>query len=1023
MALPKQTLEIPLGQGLETEVDPKLLPVGKSTTLENCLWTQSGEATKRPGYRTFGNNYVTSGTPAAMPPPWQLASHKGSLVELAQAGVRPIGSYSPGMDKWMTVAADSSDGVNGIASKLRGPLVVTRTPIYRPNTTAGGSTPSAASDIASDGTLVLDVWIQIIPGTGTPQLQARFVELATGNVLFSYALATGAQAPRAIYTNGIFTVCWLSGSTILEAHWSGSAVLAGIGGVSGSTSVGTTVNTVFDAQAHGNNVLLIYGAAASPSGKIVSSQWPAGTPGSNVVVELLNTGSGRIVNGGVGWITDLGGSGKVAWMHSDATGLGVYWDVNLATGVPVTAYAIDTTVGPYWAMEGHTTSNSSTGEFVCTYQTAGQPAPILIGGRSVAAGTFHQTWLDSTSLMSKPFSRNGDTYVLIAYESLIQGTYFAIRVPAQPFDSVDFTQAPSARYATNEGAGSDGTLTNVISISANQWIASAVVRTHLNSLSGGVTQFDLGVDMLTLTFNPTVSNGREYADSTYVCGGILGQFDGAVFAEEGFHVYPEAPTVNQTAGGSMTALGEYEVLQVFRYTDSNGRIHRSNPSVPTIVTLTAGNQSVSIIGKTLKLTGRPGQVAIETYITTPNQSVLFFMVDVSRNDETADTHTITYDQADAATVSSEQLYTTGNVIGNGPPPSALAMAIFNGRLALVSPDDPTLVQISMPLVDGHGPTFDIDQISSVRIDDSHGNIVGLGAMDDKLLIFKNDAVYMVNGTGPDATGNGTWGVPQFVCIGTGNANVRSICEVPDGVTFQSTSTKSGTYLINRGLALSYIGAPVQAYLSDSITDVVHVPQRNRTMFFTSSGRTQVYDWAQSKLTQQNIWTTNINQAAACAGLLNGLPVYQQAGQTALSMLREDSTGTVWDENGTPNDEYVLSPWLSLNGLKGYERFYQLQGVGKTVAPHFLTVTMWTDFNDTTPFSTTSIQIGGTGPTADWGAWEFKHPNKSTSVRFGIRCARTPGDHSDGAGANMSALVIIYGAKVGLRKIAAANRTA
>lgn len=1028
MPLSKQALEIPLGQGLQTDVDPKLLPVGKSTQLENCLWTQSGEITKRPGSVAVGGSYVTGGTPGVMPPPWQLAQHKGSTVTLSQAGVRPIGVYSPAMDKWQAAPPTSDDGTTGVTSKLRGPLIVSRTPVFRPNTTVGSSTKVSSTDMASDGTLVLDAWIQDIPGTGgTPTIQARFIELSTGNVLFTYEIGTNVSNPRCVYTNGIFTLLWqfTSASDIEEVHWSSADILAGNGAISSGTVVATPPAGVpVDVIANGNNVLLIFGAAASPSGKTMAAQYAAGAPGAVTTVELLTTGSARIPPVSLGWVRDLGGSGKIAHVSIATFGVIVYWDVNLATGVAALAYTVEATSFPsgVFTLAAHTYSSDATGEFEVVYQTNVQPAPLNIAGRLASSGAFHQLWLNSTSLMSHAFAHNGDFYVLIAYESQIQGTYFAIRVPTQPFDTVDFTQAPSARYATDEGNGSDRTLTSVVPVAANQLLASAVVRTHLNSLPGVIKQFDLGIDLLTLTFNPATSNGREYAGSLYVTGGVLGAFDGSVFAEDGFHVYPEAPTVNQTGGGSMTALAEYEVCQVYRYTDNNGQLRRSNPSEPTIVTLTGGNQSLSIVGKTLKLTGRPGMVAIETYITTPNESSLFFLIDVSANVETADTHTITYGQADVATASGEELYTTGGVIGNGPPPSTLAIALFNGRLAVVSPDDPTLVRISMPLVDGHGPTFDIDGESSVRVDDSHGNIVGLGAMDDKLLIFKADAVYMINGTGPDATGNGTWGVPQFVCIGTGCTNPRSICEVPDGVMFQSTSTKSGTYLINRGLALGYIGAPVQAYLADQIVDVVHVPVRNRTMFYSPSGRTQVYDWAQSKLTQQNIWTTNINQAASCAGLLNGLPLYQAVGITSLELLREDATGTVWDEAGTPNDEYVLSPWLSLNGLKGYERFYQLQGVGKTVAPHLLTLTMWVNFNDATPYSTTSIQIGGPGPTADWNAWEFKHPNKSTSVRFGIRCSRTPGDHSDGAGANMSALVIIYGAKAGLRKIAAANRT-
>lgn len=1037
--LPKQSVVIPLGQGLETDVDPKLLPAGKVTQLENMYWTAAGgegTAVKRPGYAAMPNNYVTSGSPGTLPVPWQFAQHKGSTLALGVAGPRPVSAYSPGMGKWLTSPVTGADGIDGLSSKLRGQLLATRTTVERSDTTTGFLSTNIKVTVATDGTLALVTWIHSLPSSNA--LYARFVELATGNILFAYniAQASSVDFPRCLYTNGIFTVLWMQGGSINEAHWASATVLAGTGAVSSTTAIGTAPAAPegFDAIVNGNNLLVIYGAAAAPAGKTMMSKYAAGSPGSVTVVELLTSGSVRIPPVSFCWVRDRGGSGKVAHVSIGSGGGGItaYWDVNLATGVPASQYAISATAFPsgVYTVAAHTYSNNAAGEFIVLWQTATQPAPLWIGGRNSSGTITAQVWINSASLLSTAFAHNGDFYCLIAYESATQGTNFAIRIPSQFFDSVDFTQAPSARYCSARGNGSDRSLADVTALSSSLYLSGTVVRTRLLTQFGG-NSFDLGVDLLNLQFDPNTGTAREYADSTYVCGGLLGAFDGQTYAEEGFHVFPENPVITPTAGGSMTALGSYYYQTVFKYTDASGRVHRSNPSSPVLVTLTAGNQSVSISQKTLKLTGRPGQNSIELYrtIAAPAGGALaaiptnLVLITVAANVETADTVTIVDNASDTSVANNMPLYTTG-INGNavqpsGPPPSPVALAVVNQRLAAILADDPTLIQISMPLTDFDGkgwPIFDILQISSVRIEDDHGDLNALAAMDDKCIAFKDNHIYAFSGAGPDVTGNGTWGVPVFVSHGTGCSQPRSIIETPDGIIFRSSSGRSGYYILNRGLSLQYIGAPVQAYLNDVIVDAVFVTQLDRAMFFTASGRTHVYDMT------LKLWATNTNQAAASAGLFNSVPLYQQAGQSAFSVLREDTGGSLWDENGTPNDEYAVTPWLSLASLKGYERFYKLQGIGQTIGAHLLTVTMWTNFNDTTPFKTTTIQIGGPGPTIDWNAWEFKLPSKATSVRFGLRCGRTPATFSDTAAANISGITIEYGVKAGLRKVASTNRT-
>ena len=74
-------------------------------------------------------------------------------------------------------------------------------------------------------------------------------------------------------------------------------------------------------------------------------------------------------------------------------------------------------------------------------------------------------------------------------------------------------------------------------------------------------------------------------------------------------------------------------------------------------------------------------------------------------------------------------------------------------------------------------------------------------MDDKLIIFKKDAIYYITGTGPDNTGaNGTFSDATFITSTVGCANPSSIVLMPNGIMFQSDK---GIWLLDRQLGTTY----------------------------------------------------------------------------------------------------------------------------------------------------------------------------------------------------------------------------
>lgn len=1031
MASPKAKLTIPFGLGLKTEIDPKLLPVGNVPRLENAVWTRKGELLKRPGSTSLGTQYAAN-TPGSMPAPWQLATHKGALVSISKAGPRPIGVYSPGVNKWVAPAGSTAlDNINGVSSKLRGQILPQRTPIYRANSAGEGARRVSRPTSANNGTYEAVCWIEDNASTSTVWVQ--FIELATGKKLFAYSqqMASTTTNVRVVFVNGEFDLIYITGTSIKARFWTAANIAAGSSGwqVSSEFTLSTegALTAAMDVIVTGTDASVLYCNATNP--RIV---FAAGGVSNNsfVVSTLTNSTGGALSSGTVAWMRDLSGSGKrSAIISSGSQGTTVQWGIG--GGTPTASYTMDAASGANTFQTGFTITNNATGEFVVLWE----PSPavgIRWGRRSGGVVSSPATWILSAGLASMPFLHGSDFYSLIRYDSTTQGTFFAIRVPTNLSDATDMTRTPSARFCTDAAvtlSSSGGTMPDVSTISTDVYRVSANVKTRLVESPTG-DQFDTGIDDIALTFNPiTVNSPREFADNLYVCGGILAAFDGQTFAEEGFHLAPEITGVTQQVGGNLAALGNYEAVVVYRYTDAFGRIRRSQPSIPVAFSMTGSNQTALVSAKTLKLHGRPcrtndggrpGSVVIELYRTTNNETDTYSLAAVMDNDESVDTITFTDTASDASL--GEDLYTTGGVLEFQPPPAPMAVVPYKDRLALISSEDPTLIWVSLPLNETEGPRF--NDISAIRIDDSHGDLTGLAVVDDRLVAFKRDAIYAIVGDGPDVNGNGTFGIAQLIASGMGCVEPRSIVQTPDSVMFRPPAFSKGIMILNRGLAVDTdTGDDVQGYLIEgvSVADAIHLPDVLRTKFFLNTGTTLVYDHT------IKTWDTDTNQSATAATVWRqpteetGRAAYQIP-TTNMFVVVEDASNAVFDDTSSPVEMYVETPWLSLADLKGFFRFDRIQLVGETrtgdvSAGYIVTVSLFKDFVDTAFYSASKTML----VTDDINAVEVRYSSKLSTLKVGVRISMNPVDGSNFAGPKLTAMSIWYLTKYGLKKIPSGNR--
>ncbi len=158
-----------------------------------------------------------------------------------------------------------------------------------------------------------------------------------------------------------------------------------------------------------------------------------------------------------------------------------------------------------------------------------------------------------------------------------------------------------------------------------------------------------------------------------------------------------------------------------------------------------------------------------------------------------------------------------------------------------------------------------------------------------------------------------------------------------GLMFRS---KKGIYLLDRTLALSYIGAPVEGYNTYSISAAVLLASQNLVVFTTSDGPALVYDYSVGQ------WCTWDNHTAVDAlehddGATSYGPRLYHV--TSAGVVRAMTPGGYYDDDTVPSLSFTTA-WYQLGGQNGYQRLYHLYLLGTFVDATTITVSLGYDFD-------------------------------------------------------------------------------
>lgn len=1027
----RQPVTFNFSSGLDTNTDPKQVQVGKFLSLVNSVFTEAGELSKRNGFgplpplstsatfvTTLGDNLTAIGTSVqALSKSTSQWINKGSLIPL-DLSTLPVGRSSLNQTQCDAVIAPNglvcavysevnnatSDYKYSIQNTITGQYVVNPTLIPAGTGTISGSprvfllanyfiiafnnTVSAANHLQ----YVAVAWANPTVVTAPSDLASSYVPAASlawdgvvvGNYLyFAYNSTTGGQSVKINYLTNNLT---LTSPTSFTAATDKGQIFTMCADITGASPV--IYCAFYDS---GGTTGYVVAVDNSLNKRMSATQFIS----SNTVYNLASTAQ----NGAV----------TIAWEVANAYSYDSAIPTNLLNSVTVTLPA------------------------------------------TVTTGTVGSTvnFLRSVGLASKACLFNGTMYMLVEYASSLQPTYFLVDILGNIISRFAYGNGGATLDASKAYLPNGLPQTQVIGTAINAaYLFKDLIQSQnttglvqsIGKAGASNIYSQTGVNLATIDFTSSTLNTVEIASTLNLSGGMLWSYDGQTVCEQGFHVFPDNIECTWSAsGGSIhaqpdgsTNTNAYYYQVVYQWTDANGNIVSSAPSIPIAVTTTSNGTSGSITVNipTLRLSYKTG-VKILIFRWSVGQQLYYQTTSISAptlNDPTTDSIAYVDTHADSSILGNSLIYTTGGVIENTAGPAAIAVALFDDRLWLIDAEDQNQLRYSKQVIEATpvemSDLFSIYVAPSTGAQGSTGTLKCLFPMDDKLILFKKDAMYWINGTGPDNTGTSNqYSQPIFITSTVGCSNQNSIVMSDAGLMFQSDK---GIWLLPRGAGSPvYVGLPVRQFNQFAVNSAVSVPGTTQVRFTLENGVILMYDYFYGQ------WGTFVGPYAISSCLYSGLHTLIDKYGNVL----QETPGVYLDNGNAVLLGFVTGP-IHLAGIAGYQRLVEFIITASYISPHQLETSVAYDFGAfseqalVTPdnfagnYGSDSlygqgIPYGGKAPLEQWRAQVQRQRCQSFQIaiqeKFDPSFSTMPG-----AGFTMSAITGWVGIKRARRPIRSAN---
>lgn len=918
--LQKQAISFTFGSGIQTKLDEFNLPVGQFVLVKNSVFDKISRLTKRNGFGYLGALPNTNSS--------LLTTFNGNLTAIGSAFL----AYSPSTVSWVNKGSFQS-------------LKIDTMPLIRSNTNQ-----SAVDTAISPNGLVCTVFTDnvTVGSTTVPKYKYAIANYETGQnvvpptqIISTFGTVSFSSRVFALENNFIVVFGAFNGVTY---HLQYQALSSSVPGVVGSV---TDVSTSYFPSARGafdgyvaNNSLYLSWNAASNTG-IRSAYLTSGLTLSSEVAIASATASIISVT------ADLSQSSPVIWTSAYIAGSnsGVIVATNQAL---TTLFAAKQFVSSSSAQILNIATTAQSGILnvfheVSNFYTYGSVSNAVNKITSTQTGSLSATTTITrgVGLASKGFILNSSSYFLSAFSSTYQPSYFMI----------SSTGMVVAKLAYSNGGGYLAQGLPSVSITGNTANVGYLIKDLVEAVNketnpptgtqlGGIyTQ--TGINLAKFNFGSKNLSPCETASNLFLNGGFLWGYDGYSPTESGFFVYPDDVLCTGSSSSGLLAPQQYYYQAVYAWTDNQGNIYRSAPSLPAPVTVSSGTSTVTVNVPTYRLTYKTqNPVKIEIYRWSTAQQTYYQVTSIANptivnlavdNDNIAFVDRL----SDAQIFANNVLYTTGGVLENISAPGSDAMTLFDNRLWLIDSENKNQLWYSKQIIQNTPVemsdflTMYVPPTTSTKI--TTGPMRCIAPLDDKLVIFKKNAIYYFNGQGPDITGaNSQYSQPILITSTVGCSNQSSIIQTPNGLMFQSDK---GIWLLGRDLNTTYIGSPVEAYNSAVVLSSVAVPETNQIRFTLNNGLTLMYDYF------VNQWGVFEGISGISSTIYGGLHSFIDSYGQAF----QETVGTYLDGSNAVLMSFTTG-WMNLAGLQGYQRCYQMYLLGTYKTPHTLTMGIAYDFD-------------------------------------------------------------------------------
>lgn len=964
--MPKQGVDFSFAQGLDTKTDPKRVPMGKFQALTNSIFQKGGLLQKRNGYGSLPS----------------LPDSTYSYLTTFNGDLTAIGP---------SIAALNAPNSTWVTKGFIEPLSLSTLPLLRNNLTQ-----SSCSSAVSPNGLVCTVYVENNNGTLTNKYVVADVATGqniipptpippgTGAVVGGMQVATLGNYFIILFRNDISGVSHLQYFAI---NFYNVSVVTTPVDVSGNFVPST--NPSFDCYTVNGTMYIAYNTTTPTqevaikrlTSTLVLSVSPTTFTGYEGTIISLTTDPTTVANPVIyvsfyskntdtGYTAAINSLGAVIMAPVEIIASGSYLNLTSTAlnGICIVyaemsnAYSWDSSVPTNYIQ-------------TCTITLATSTASSLT------------VMIRSVGLASKAFLIGTTAYFLAAYQSSYQPTYFLI-------DATRCTAANpviAAKLAYENGGGYVTTGLSNVSISGDTVYISYLYKDLITSVSketavpagtqvAGIYS-QTGVNLVTFVIGTQSLDTAEIGQNLHISGGFLSMYDGYLPVEHNFFLWPDTDQTNpadtavwSTTGGNIhaqpdgaTNTNAYWVQFTYEWTDNQGNAFRSAPSIPIAITTTGSGTTGSITYNvpTLRLTMKTANpVKICAYRWSVANQIYYqttSIISPTLNITTADSVQIVDTNDDSTILGNNILYTTGGVVEDVNAPASNVMSLFDTRLWLVDAEDPNLLWFSKQVIEATpvemSDLFTVYIPPTTSTEGSTGPITALAAMDDKLVIFKENAILYINGSGPDNTGaSNQYSQPVFITATVGCTNQQSIVLTPTGLMFQSNK---GIWLLDRGMNTSYIGAPVENFNSSTVNSAVNVPATNQVRFTLNTGTTLMYDYYYGQ------WGTFTGVPAISSCIYQGLHSFINS----FGAVYQETSGSYIDGSNPVLMSFTTGP-LRLGDLQNYQRAFFFYLLGTYISPHKLQLSMSYDY-ETAPSH--SVLISPTNYSTPYGSGSSQSP--------------------------------------------------